>query len=61
MKLETEEVELFRVYKKNGQYNADNTIDVEDQFGLFGFLKIILKDMEEKLLDQLENKGGEQQ
>lgn len=59
MKLETEEVELFRVYKKNSQYNADNTIDVEDQFGLFGFLKIILKDMEEKLLDQLENKGGD--
>lgn len=49
IKLETEEVELFRVYKKNGEYTATSTRDVEDKFALYGFLKIIIKDMEYNL------------
>lgn len=51
--LDTEEVELFRVYKKNGKYHATDTRDVEDAYGLYGFLRIVLEDMENDLWENL--------
>ncbi len=53
--MDLEKVPLAYIYKHNGNLNIDFTNDTHD-YEVYGFLKLFLRKMEEKFLDEMNEK-----
>ena len=54
--VETEKIPIAFIYKKNGSINVDFSSDVESDFELYGFLKLMVKNMEDDLREDISMK-----
>jgi len=54
-----EEIEIFRVYKKDGNLNASISRDAMD-FELYGFLKLFIEDYGEYLTESIQDTGEDE-
>lgn len=58
-KVELEQIPLIVVYKQEGQICVDHPHEKINLFELYGFLKVYVKDLEMKLLDDWETEENE--
>ena len=52
--METETVDLARIYKKNGKLCITFSRDVDKIYELYGFMKCFVKSLEKDLIKQFE-------